>query len=103
MIEIINVCLIPLGLFVYIKTLYIVIAGILIDTDVAAPPWDEMLAPQLEEWLDAQSHTSYDIDTLAKVFNVPKQAINGSMMSLLRLNMVGYDVIDNVKYYYRKG
>lgn len=102
MIEIISVCLLPFILFIFIKSLYIVINGALMDIDVA-PPWEKMLAPQLEEWLDIQPYASYDIDTLAKVFNVSKQEINGSMMSLLRLNMVDYDVIDNIKYYYRKG
>ena len=68
-----------------------------------APLDIEKLAPQLEEWLSAQHHASYDTNTLAEIFCVFNRAINGSMTALLRKGTVGYDIIDNVKYYYRKG
>lgn len=65
-----------------------------------APPDEEKLAPQLEEWLNAQRHVAYDATTLGEIFNTSNRAINGSMTSLLRRCLVNYDIIDNTKYYY---
>ncbi len=98
MMEIISVCILPFVLYILIKSLYIVVYGALIDVDVA-PPDIEKLAPQLEEWLNAQRHASYNTNTLAEIFGVSNRAINGSMTALMRKNIVGYDIINNVKYY----
>lgn len=65
-----------------------------------APPEAEMLAPQLKEWLSAQYNVAYDATTLGEIFGVSNRAINGSMMSLMRHGLIGYDIIDNIKYYY---
>lgn len=102
MIRIISAFLLPIILYIMITFLYVVIQGALTDIDVA-PPDIEKLAPQLEEWLSAQRHASYDINTLTEIFNTSNRAINGSMTALLHKDTVGYDIIDNVKYYYRKG
>lgn len=99
MIEIISACLLLFVLLIMIHSLYIVIHGALRGIDVA-PPDIEKLAPQLEEWLSAQRPTSYSSNALAEIFNTSNRAINGSMTALLRKNIVGYDIIDNVKYYY---
>lgn len=64
------------------------------------PPNTETLASQLKEWLSAQRHVAYDATTLAGIFGVSNRAINGSMMSLMRHGLIGYDIIDNIKYYY---
>lgn len=99
MIEIISAFLSPIILYIMFMFLYVVIPGALIDIN-AAPPDEEMLAPQLEEWLSAQRHVAYDATTLAEIFNTSHRAIIGSMTSLLRRCLVDYDIIDNIKYYY---
>ena len=65
-----------------------------------ASPNTETLASQLKEWLSAQRHVAYDATTLGEIFGVSNRAINGSMMSLMRHGLIGYDIIDNIKYYY---
>ena len=77
----------------------IVIQNALTDISVA-PPDEEKLAPQLEEWLSAQRHTAYDATTLGEIFGVSNRAINGSMTSLMRNGLIDYNIIDNIKYYY---
>lgn len=99
MIEIISACLLPFVLLIMIHSLQIVIHGALMGIDVA-PPDIEKLAPQLEEWLSAQRHVSYDANTLAEIFGISNRVINGNMTTLLRKNTVDYNVIDGVKYYY---
>lgn len=99
-ISIISSCLLPIVLYIMIKHLYIVIHGALMNVDVA-PPDEEKLAPQLEEWLSTQRHIAYDATTLAEIFNTSNRAIIGCITSsLLRRGLVDYDIIDNIKYYY---
>ncbi len=77
----------------------IVIQNALSNINVA-PPDEEKLAPQLEEWLSAQPLTAYDATTLGEIFGVSNRAINGSMISLMRNGLIDYNIIDNIKYYY---
>lgn len=101
MIGIISAFLLPIILYIMFTFLYVVIPGALIDINAAAPPDEEMLAPQLEEWLSAQRHVAYDATTLAEIFGVSNRAIIGCITSsLLRRGLVDYDIIDNTKYYY---
>lgn len=98
--KIISICFLPFILFILIKSLYIVIQCALMDVNVA-PPDEEKLAPQLEEWLSAQPYVAYDATTLGEIFNTSNRAINGCITSsLLRRGLVDYDIIDNIKYYY---
>lgn len=66
----------------------------------AMPPNTETLASQLKEQLSAQPRVAYDATTLSEIFGASNRAINGSMMSLMRHGLIGYDIIDNIKYYY---
>ena len=77
----------------------VVIQNALYDINVA-PPDEEKLASQLEEWLSAQRHVAYDATTLGEIFGVSNRAINGSMISLMRNGLIDYNIIDNIKYYY---
>ena len=77
----------------------VVIQNALYDINVA-PPDEEKLASQLEEWLSAQRHVAYDAATLGEIFGVSNRAINGSMISLMRNGLIDYNIIDNIKYYY---
>lgn len=90
MIEIINLA---------IMNFKIVIQNALSNINVA-PPDEEKLASQLEEWLSAQRHVAYDATTLGEIFGVSNRAINGSMISLMRNGLIDYNIIDNIKYYY---
>lgn len=98
-VSIISSCLLPIVLYIMIKYLYIVIHGVLMGVNVA-PPEEEKLTPQLEEWLSAQRHVAYDVTTLSEIFGVSNRAINGSMTSLMRKGTIDYDIINNIKYYY---
>lgn len=92
MIEIINLAIINFK---------VVIQNALYNISVA-PPDIEKLSPQLKEWLSAQPHAAYDITTLGEIFGVSNRAINGSMMSLMHKDLIDYNIIDNIKYYYYK-
>ena len=99
MIEIIGACLIPICLYIIIMNLSIIIHEALYDISMASLDI-EKLAPQLKEWLSAQRHVAYDATTLGEIFGVSNRAINGSMISLMRNDLIDYNIIDNIKYYY---